>query len=238
MNNPARSNILARLKATRVKETPPQPSPYQGREQEIGISSYSSPDKGRLGGVSYDWNTAERIRRFTERMTAVRAEVHQATAETWLDVLEKVCKDKGLTNLLIAPQTALGSQIQAQAARFPALKAYDQPIESWKQDMFYGIDAAFTSTHGGIAETGTLIVMPTADEPRLMSLVPPIHIALLDSRQLYTTFAEAVQEQAWVQNGMPTNALLISGPSKSADIEQTLAYGVHGPKELVVIVLT
>jgi len=36
---------------------------------------------------------------------------------------------------------------------------------------------------------------------------------------------------------MPTNALLISGPSKSADIEQTLAYGVHGPKELVVIII-
>ncbi len=36
--------------------------------------------------------------------------------------------------------------------------------------------------------------------------------------------------------GMPTNALLITGPSKSADIEQTLAYGVHGPKELLVLV--
>ena len=36
---------------------------------------------------------------------------------------------------------------------------------------------------------------------------------------------------------MPTNALLISGPSKSADIEQTLAYGVHGPKELVVLLI-
>ena len=230
MNNTARSNILNRLKSSlTVTETHPQPFPYQGREQE-----------GRLGGVSssHAWDIAERIRRFTERMTAVRAEVHQTTAEKWLDVLEKVCADKGLTNLLIAPQTALGSQIQAQAERFPALKTYNQPIEGWKRDMFYGIDAAFTSTHGGIAETGTLIVMPSVDEPRLMSLVPPVHIALLDSRQLYTTFAEAVQEQAWVQNGMPTNALLISGPSKSADIEQTLAYGVHGPKELVVIVVS
>jgi L-lactate dehydrogenase complex protein LldG len=46
-----------------------------------------------------------------------------------------------------------------------------------------------------------------------------------------------MQTQGWVQNGMPTNTLLISGPSKSADIEQTLAYGVHGPKELVVILV-
>ena len=67
--------------------------------------------------------------------------------------------------------------------------------------------------------------------------VPPVHIALLEADKLYTTFAEAVQAQGWVQTGMPTNALLISGPSKSADIEQTLAYGVHGPKELVVILI-
>lgn len=218
MNNSARSAIFARL---RQEATPTIPS--EARQN---------------GEISrHQWDAAERIHRFTERMTAVRAEVHHATPATWLDVLAKVCADKGLTNLLIAPQTALGKQIQAQAERFPALKAYDQPIEGWKQAMFYGIDAAFTSTHGGIAETGTLIVMPSADEPRLMSLVPPVHIAVLDSRQLYTTFAEAVQEQAWVQNGMPTNALLISGPSKSADIEQTLAYGVHGPKELVVIIM-
>lgn len=217
MSNTARATILAQLRQPHAANLPAaNPAQHISR---------------------YEWDTAERIRRFTERMTAVRAEVHQATAATWLDVLATVCADKGLTNLLIAPQTALGSQIQAQAARFPALKTYEQPIEAWKSELFYGIDAAFTSTHGGIAETGTLIVMPSVDEPRLMSLVPPVHIALLDSRQLYTTFAEAMHAQAWVQNGMPTNALLISGPSKSADIEQTLAYGVHGPKELVVIIV-
>ena len=217
MNNTARANILAQLRQHHAANL---------------------PDVNHAHAISrYAWDTAERVRRFTERMVAVRAEVHHATPATWLDVVAKVCNDKGLTNLLIAPQTALGSQIQAQAERFPALKAYDQPIEGWKQELFYGIDAAFTSTHGGIAETGTLIVMPSADEPRLMSLVPPVHIAVLNSRQLYTTFAEAVQEQGWVQAEMPTNALLISGPSKSADIEQTLAYGVHGPKELVVIIM-
>jgi L-lactate dehydrogenase complex protein LldG len=42
--------------------------------------------------------------------------------------------------------------------------------------------------------------------------------------------------QRWHER-MPTNALLISGPSKTADIEQTLAYGVHGPKELIVLVI-
>lgn len=69
--------------------------------------------------------------------------------------------------------------------------------------------------------------MPDEQEPRLMSLVPPVHIAVLKAEKIHDTLAEA----------MPTNLLLISGPSKTADIELTLAFGVHGPKELIVFIL-
>ena len=105
-----------------------------------------------------------------------------------------------------------------------------------RQYLFNEVDASITSTRGGIAETGSLILWPTPDEPRLMSLVPPVHIAVLNASEIYTTFHEAMISQDWA-SGMPTNALLISGPSKTADIEQTLAYGVHGPKELIVLVI-
>lgn len=70
-----------------------------------------------------------------------------------------------------------------------------------------------------------------------MSLVPPVHIAVLDGDRIFNTFAEAMQTQKWPEK-MPTNAILISSPSKTADIELTLAFGVHGPKELIVLILT
>ena len=69
-----------------------------------------------------------------------------------------------------------------------------------------------------------------------MSLVPPIHFALLDAGKLYDTLFEAMVEQGW-SDALPTNALLVSGPSKTADIQVTLAYGAHGPKELIVLLL-
>ncbi len=69
-----------------------------------------------------------------------------------------------------------------------------------------------------------------------MSLVPPIHLAVLQAETIYHTFSEALREGCW-SDRMPTNALLISGPSKTADIEQTLVYGVHGPKQLVVFII-
>jgi L-lactate dehydrogenase complex protein LldG len=69
-----------------------------------------------------------------------------------------------------------------------------------------------------------------------MSLVPPIHIAVLKAESIFPSLAEAMQEGSWSAD-MPTNMLLVSGPSKTADIELILAFGVHGPKELIVLIL-
>ena len=80
------------------------------------------------------------------------------------------------------------------------------------------------------------MLWPTADKPRLMSLLPPIHVALVEEGSIADSLAETMASQDWA-GGMPTNAVLVSGPSKTADIEQTLAYGVHGPKELIVLVI-
>jgi len=102
--------------------------------------------------------------------------------------------------------------------------------------MFHATPASLTAARSAIAETGTLILWPDEHEPRLMSLVPPVHIVLLDARAIYNTFFEAMTAENW-KDGLPTNALLISGPSKTADIQQTLAYGAHGPKELIVLMI-
>jgi L-lactate dehydrogenase complex protein LldG len=100
--------------------------------------------------------------------------------------------------------------------------------------LFDGVDSALTLARGAVAETGSLILWPSPEEPRLMSLVPSTHFVLLDVDTIHADFYAAMTVEGWSQ-GMPTNALLICGPSKTADIQQTLAYGAHGPKELVVL---
>jgi L-lactate dehydrogenase complex protein LldG len=141
-------------------------------------------------------------------------------------------------SLLLAPDTPHGARA-AEALRAlpqgPQLRSFDQPLEQWKDELFNGIDAAFTGSRAGIADTGTLIVWPDVQEPRTMSLVPPVHYVLFDASRLYQNFHQAMTVEGW-RNGLPTNSLLISGPSKTADIQQTLAYGAHGPRELIVLV--
>jgi L-lactate dehydrogenase complex protein LldG len=157
----------------------------------------------------------------------------------WPALLLRLARERGVRQLLYGPRARLAPALETEAGagEWPRLVPYTKPIEAWKVELYSDVDAAVTSAAGGVAETGSLILWPGAQEPRLMSLVPPIHFAILSAASLYPTLADAMRAQEWVTH-MPTNPLLISGPSKSADIEQTIAYGVHGPKALVVIVTT
>ena len=87
-----------------------------------------------------------------------------------------------------------------------------------------------------IAATGSIVLWPDSDEPRSLSLVPPVHFVIVDAHKMYADFITLMAEQRW-GGGLPTNVVLISGPSKTADIQQTLAYGAHGPKELIVLLI-
>ena len=184
----------------------------------------------------------EKIGKLKALMEAVRTEVHVIEARDWLEPLKGILNKREIKTLLYAPQTAIGDALQKkwpgenENAGLPELVAYDGHIENFK-DQLFRMDAAITSTLGGIAESGAVILWPDEKEPRLMSLVPPIHIAVLEADKIFNTFGEAMEAQKWSQK-MPTNAVLISGPSKTADIELILAFGVHGPKELIVLILS
>lgn len=182
------------------------------------------------------WAAGERVELFQRMIESVHGEVRHTAKADWLATLHEWLREVGISNVLAPMDTPLGDELRANWPSDGAkLVSYDQPIEEWQPELFNNVDAAITSTLGGIAETGSLILWPTPEEPRLMSLVPPIHIAILDADQLHSTFLDVLRSPQW-QAGLPTNALLISGPSKTADIEQTLAYGVHGPARLLVLI--
>jgi L-lactate dehydrogenase complex protein LldG len=222
MSNRSRNRIFSRLRG------------IDSRMPPSAVPAPALPDKkpGR----------DEMIQKLKGLMEAVRAEVHIVAAQDWAEPLKGILKKHNLKTLLYAPQTEIGEMLpkqwpaEAGSEGLPDLIPYGGQLEDFKSNLFQ-IDAAITGTSGAIAEIGALILWPNEQEPRLMSLVPPVHIAVLDGDQIFNTFAEAMQTQKWPEK-MPTNAILISGPSKTADIELTLAFGVHGPKELIVLILT
>lgn len=103
-----------------------------------------------------------------------------------------------------------------------------------KTDLFK-VEVGITQAQAGIAETGTLVLDSSVERNRFVSLVPPVHIAILDASRIYMTLAETL---AALQSGNEVSPAItfITGPSRTADIELTLAIGVHGPQELHVII--
>ncbi len=99
-------------------------------------------------------------------------------------------------------------------------------------------NAAFgiTGADYAMAETGTLVLFSSPAEARLISLLPPVHIALVAASRLLTGIDELA---AIAPNpaGLGSSMVLITGPSRSADIEMILVRGVHGPRAIHVIVL-
>jgi L-lactate dehydrogenase complex protein LldG len=178
--------------------------------------------------------SAERFPRLRRMMEAVHAEFIETSEASWPAAVHAFAESEGFSSVAYGPAGPASARLAAAwPAGRPRLAPYDRPVEELKQQLFEDVDAGFTATLGGIAETGSLILWPSPEEPRLLSLVPPVHLALLDTRLIHDSFWHVLRSQGWAQR-MPPNALLISGPSKTADIEQTLAYGVHGPKRLVV----
>jgi len=178
----------------------------------------------------------QRAARLRVALEAAHTEVHAVTAANWTAKLLQLCAEKQLRRLLVGNNTAHGNAVQASAQQDLQVLRYEQPVAAWQDQLFDSVDASLTLARSAIAETGSLVLWPTPEEPRLMSLVPPVHFVLLEENNIHADFHQAITQEGWT-TGMPTNALLISGPSKTADIQQTLAYGAHGPKELVLLLI-
>ncbi|HEX4055873.1 MAG TPA: lactate utilization protein [Tepidisphaeraceae bacterium] len=112
----------------------------------------------------------------------------------------------------------------------PAIRAAHLTPHRWDEstlDAAYDLDCGITDVYAAVAETGSLVIRPSPGHGRALSLVPPIHIAIVEPSNIVPDLIDLMDKIA----GQPTspNITLITGPSKTADIEGSLVTGVHGP---------
>ncbi len=114
------------------------------------------------------------------------------------------------------------------------------PREELRQEMGRA-DMGITGVDYAIAETGTCVLVPRKGVSRAVSLLPPIHVALVEPHQVYETLDDlfALRRLAFLlgRGDMGSYLSFISGPSRTADIEQTIVVGVHGPVEAHMVIL-
>jgi L-lactate dehydrogenase complex protein LldG len=86
----------------------------------------------------------------------------------------------------------------------------------------------------GLADTGSVVLAASPDEPRARSLLPDVHVTLLRVDLILPGLDELF---AALGDDLPSALAIVTGPSRSADIEQKLAVGVHGPGEVHVVLV-
>ena len=107
-------------------------------------------------------------------------------------------------------------------------------VKDPEMEFLFGSDVGVTSAQWAIAETGTLVLESDAESHRLTSLIPPIHICILETGKIRQTLGEILD---LIDAERSRTVTFITGASRTSDIELTLAIGVHGPRELHVILI-
>lgn len=112
----------------------------------------------------------------------------------------------------------------------------DQSLQFFPCENFADCHTIITQAPFGIAETGTVVMPSSIQRPTLANFLPDNCIVLLNESDILPYIEDALLAVQKSDAGMPRALNLISGPSKTADIEQTLVYGAHGPIQLHVII--
>ncbi|MCP4271184.1 MAG: lactate utilization protein [Gammaproteobacteria bacterium] len=219
---------------------------YQQQSRKAGNNILAKLKK-QVAGADYDklpteygyqyqeLSKAEQLSQFIGHLETNHAKVFQLNKAEIPQLVSQQLKLRSIPKLLYGLDAPHSDQMKALDEGIEA-EVYDFELKENKEKLFNEAPAGITSSRAAIAATGTIVLWPTVSEPRTLSLVPPVHIVIVDAMQLYADFATLIKTEGWKEK-LPTNALLISGPSKTADIQQTLAYGAHGPKELIVLLI-
>ncbi len=120
-----------------------------------------------------------------------------------------------------------------------ALPWEDEPMLTVRHGASDGSDpVGISHAHAAIAEAGTLVLPSGANNPTTVNLLPDTHIVILEESAICGSIEAAFARLRAAGAALPRCVNLISGPSRSADIEQTLLLGAHGPRQLHTIIVT
>ncbi|MCL4303824.1 MAG: LUD domain-containing protein [Anaerolineae bacterium] len=199
---------------------------------------------GSFRGYSYQTNTplAKMAEDFARELRALSGYVHllEETGSVLAIILEILQKHQA-ERIIAWDSEELGlawvSGALAEAGITVEINDLPAEAEGRKAGLarLDGVWVGLTGAQGGLADTGTLALVSGPGRGRLASLLPPVHIALLPAQKLYPSLPAFLAANPGI-TAEGSNFVLITGPSRTADIELTLSMGVHGPKEIHVII--
>ncbi|MGE4272617.1 MAG: LUD domain-containing protein [Desulfitobacterium sp.] len=126
-----------------------------------------------------------------------------------------------------------GKEIEPDIAKEVAV------VREFMREKYFTADVGMSSANVVAADTGAFVIIENEGNVRLCTAAPPVHLLIVGTEKIVPTFQDAmkVAEVTWryAQYGVPSYVNIVTGPSKTGDIEKVTTYGAHGPKEFYVI---
>jgi L-lactate dehydrogenase complex protein LldG len=192
--------------------------------------------------------SSELADRMAEAAAVIGWKVHRsANREDAADVIASICEQKQATSVLrsthevltqIGVDTAVTNTGASIATTEHSGDTSSDLVDESKAAAFKA-DIGITGVDYAIAESGTVVLHPRSGLSRLVSLAPPTHIAVLRPGEVLESLDElfAMERNDFLLGDLAGSMNLISGPSKTADIEGTTVTGIHGPLEVHLVIL-
>ncbi|MCU0493289.1 MAG: lactate utilization protein [Chloroflexaceae bacterium] len=217
----AKNRPWLEVEAAKAPHTPP---PFV-HPQEDDLPAQFANELGKLAGKAY------------------RAEDDEAA----LEIIAGIVHKKGATSAITWELSSINLPGLAELLREAGVSLLDSQVSGMdgaRKERLQTLEPALVCISGadvGIAESGSLLLRHAPGKPRLASLLAPAHIAVLRESQLVRGLGEALalvrQRHGDDIFDTTSNITLITGPSRTADIEMTLSLGIHGPPEIHVVLI-
>jgi L-lactate utilization protein LutC len=205
------------------------------RAVRAGNRAGGAPPLPERGTIGYQGGGADPVGRFCAELTATGGFPHVvADRDAARRAVVELVAGKSARRALLGrgPVVDTLQLVDALgAAGVDAVVTDPPPADGWR-DAAFAADIGISGVDHLVAETGSVALVTRPDQPRGLSLLPPIHIAVADRSQLLPDLFDLFDR------GDPPSCLtLITGPSKTGDIELRLVTGVHGPGEIHVVLI-
>ncbi len=179
---------------------------------------------------------------FAAEVRALEGEVIPCAAEKLGEALSAWLRNKGAREVLIPPGEGLAPEVRAALTSVglrlveASLPAAD-PARQERLESLAQAEAGIAVAAAGLAATGTVILSGEREHPQGSSLLPPISAVILRERDIHRDFGAFLQAGGGRFIQKKSSVTLMSGPSRTADIEMTLTIGVHGPGTVGIFVV-
>lgn len=183
-----------------------------------------------------DAGDPRRVERWMQQARANGMTVTRTNSEGIIPAIDELLANRNVKSIMVnmadLPEDLIAGHLQAKGYR----------IDLWTdpncENRVFQCEAGITDCRYGLADTGALMVWSDPGFGRSTTLTIPLHIVLLPAVRIVADMIDALPHVLRDTGGrMASNVVIINGPSKTADIEMNLVTGVHGPKDLCVIVI-